>query len=154
MGFRLTLISAVILSGAFGGGLSYLNSGGSVGAVGDVTASARSMFRNTLRKFDSRYYTRGPDYGICVADYGRSALGKTNAEITLACECFDKSLRILGSTDRKSALAALQPRAPVPGGQAGDQLATLHTTAPARAVLRKCGINPTTAGILSMRGTM
>ncbi|GAB4352116.1 MAG: hypothetical protein Kow0026_09530 [Oricola sp.] len=154
MGFKTTLIGAVLLSGAFGGGLAYVNSSGGIDSVGDVTASARNVFRSTMRKFDNRYYTRGPDYGICVADYGRGAIGKTNAEITLACECFDKSLRALRGADQESARIALQPPSPPPGGQAGDQVATLRTTPAAKAVLDKCGIKPPRAGFLSMRGTM
>ena len=157
MGFKTTLIGAVLLSGALGGGLAYVKSSGGVSSVGDVTVSAKNMFRNTMRSFDKRYYTRGPDYGICVADYGRGALGKTNAEITLACECFDKSLRMMSGTDRDSARAALRPPAPaIDSARSGDQVAALHATAAAKAVLDKCGIKPSAAapGFLSMRGTM
>lgn len=154
VGFKTTLIGAVMLSGALGGGLAYINSSPSINSVGDVTTSAKNAFRNTMRKFDNRYYTRGPDYGICVADYGRGALGKTNAEITLACECFDKSLRTMRGADQESARAALRPQAPPAGGHSGDQVAALHTTSPAKAVLDRCGIKPSTTGFLSMRGTM
>jgi len=154
VGFKTTLIATVLLSGALGGGLAYFGSSGDIDSVGDVTSSAKNAFRNTLRKFDNRYYTRGPDYGLCVADYGRGALGKTNAEITLACECFDKSLRAMRGADRKSARAALRPAAPPAGAKDGDQIAELHTTAAAKAVLGKCDIKPSSAGFLSMRGTM
>jgi len=154
VGFKTTLIGAILLSGVFGGGLAYVNSSGNINSVGDVTTSAKSMFRSTMRSFDKRYYTRGPDYGICVADYGRGALGKTNAEITLACECFDKSLRMMGGTDQKSARAALRPQAVATGGNAGDQIAAQHATAAAKAVLDKCEIEPSTGNFLSMRGSM
>lgn len=154
VGFKTTLIGTVLLSAALGSGLAYFNSSGDINSVGDVTTSAKNVFRSTMRKFDNRYYTRGPDYGICVADYGRSALGKTNAEITLACECFDKSLRTMRGADQDSARAALRPQAPAGGGRAGDQVAALYTTPPAKAVLDKCGINPSVTDLLSMRGTM
>jgi hypothetical protein len=154
VGFKTTLIGAILLSGAFGGGLAYVNSSGNINSVGDVTTSAKNMFRSTMRSFDKRYYTRGPDFGICVADYGRGALGKTNAEITLACECFDKSLRMMSGADQDSARAALRPPSPAAGGDAGDQLAAVHATAAAKAVLDKCGIEPSAPGFLSMRGTL
>lgn len=157
MGFKATLFGAMLLSGAIGGGLAYFNASGDIHSVGDVAASAKNAFRNTLRKFDKRYYTRGPDYDICVANYGNGAAGRTNAEITLACECFDKNLRMIGGGDRDSARAALRPALPVTGSDAADApVDGRHTTAAARTVLNRCAIRPaaTGPGFPSMRGTI
>lgn len=158
MSFKVVVISVMLASGALGGGLAYFSASGTVPSVKVVTSDASDMFRSTMRKFDGRVYVRGPDYGICLADYGRHALGKTNAEITLSCECFDKNLRLLSGTDREAAIAALNPSdvssksAP---GAAGTQVADLHgTSVTATRVLRKCGIEPAPSGFLSMRGTM
>ena len=157
MSFKLTVIGAILLSGALGGGLAWFGPSRG-GAVGEVTSDAKDAVRSTLRKLDSRYYERGPDYGVCVADYGRHAIGKTNAEITFACECFDKNVRILSSADRKSAIDALRPADITAQASAGSAAPVSQTTAPALNLLRKCDITPAkstpTPDFLSMRGTM
>ncbi|MFZ2103001.1 MAG: hypothetical protein WAU86_20800 [Oricola sp.] len=155
VGFKATLIGAILVSGAIGGGLAYLRGTGQVGSVGDVAADAGRLFRTTMRKFDSKVYVRGPDYGACVADYGRNAPARTNSEITFACECFDKGMRMLGSADRQSALDALRPSLPGAKPAPGADIAGIQASVAAVKLLNRCDIKPVApAGFLSMRGTM
>jgi hypothetical protein len=157
VGFRFVLIFSILVSAGLGGAWAHFGSGSSVGSVGEVTAGASDLFRNTMRKFDARYYTRGPDYGTCMADYGRNVLGKTNAEVVLSCECFDKSMRLLGEADRASAIDALRPNPPAAAAETaepGAKVASVEKTIAAQRVLRKCDIDPSPDGFLVMRGTM
>lgn len=147
MGFRLTIIASIVASAVFGGGMAYLGPARSANTMESMASRASDAVRDKMRKMDSRYYERGPDYATCATGYSRIAPGKVNAEITFSCECFDKTAGILGGVDRASLMAALgQP-------PEDSQTPAPQLTGAARQVLRKCDIELSPGEMLTMRGT-
>lgn len=148
MQYSTALILSVLAAGAVGGAASFIDHGGDTQTVRAAFGGARSNFRETMRELDGAYYKRGDAYSACAASYGvRAANARTNGEITLSCECFDKSLRLLGGHDRETALMALGPDPDSPAS--GKRFAI---TATAGRVLRNCDIEPWTGGDIAQDG--
>lgn len=141
MQYSTVLMFSILTAGAIGGVASYLGGGGDSESVGAAIHEARSSVRDTMREMDSSYYKRGEAYDACAQAYGGRMAGKlANGEITLSCECFDRSSGLLGGLDRETALKALGPG---PGTQPGEMI---RITVAAKRVLNHCDIEPWAGG--------
>lgn len=154
MQYSTVLMMSIFVATAIGGATSFLGASRDDGAVGDVIQEARSSIRDTMRDLDGSYYRRSEAYDACAAAYGgRVADRKAPGDITLSCECFDKSIRLLGGLDRETALKGLGP-APgaVRNASAGP---AFSITAAAGQILRRCDIEPWDGGMTgSLRGAI
>ncbi|WP_425418631.1 hypothetical protein [Oricola indica] len=149
MRFSLVLFSTVLAAGALGGAASHLSATGQLGSVEVLVADAKSSLRDAMRKMDSSYYQRGKAYATCTEAYGSRMAGiRTNAEITLSCECFDKAIVNLRGHDRDTALMALGPGSDTTEASSGIGFTV---TAEAGRVLRRCEIKPW-RGSAALRG--
>ena len=141
MQYSTVLMFAIFTAGAVGGTASFVGSGGDTSSVGAAIGEARSAVRDKMREIDGGYYRRGEAYETCASAYGGRVAGqKANGDITLSCECFDKSIRLLGGHDRETALAALGPQ---PGTATASRI---RATAAAKRTLRHCDIEPWAGG--------
>lgn len=141
MQYSSVLIMSIFMAGAVGGATSFLDRGQDSGAVTAVIHEARGSIRYTMRELDSSYYRRGDAYAACASAYGHRMSGvRTKGDITLSCECFDKSIRLLRGLDRDTALLGLGPR--IDDGSLAQAAAPIAITAEAGFALRRCDIEP------------
>ena len=139
--YSTVLMFSILSAGAIGGVASYLGAGGDADPVGAVIHEARSSLRDKMREMDNSYYRRGEAYEACANAYGGRMAGKlANGEITLTCECFDRSTDLLRGLDRETALKALGP------GPDTDPGEKIRITVAANRVLNHCDIEPWTGG--------
>lgn len=144
MQYSTVLIFSILTAGLLGGTASYFGAGGDAESVGAAIHDAKATVRDTMRELDSSYYKRGEAYAACADAYGSRMAGKkANGEITLSCECFDKSMRMLGGLDRETALKGLGPGTDAGKAASGGRF---KITATAGRVLRRCDIEPWTGG--------
>lgn len=140
MQYSTVLMFSILTAGAVGGVASYMG-GGDTDSVGAAIHEARSSFRDTMREMDSSYYKRGAAYEACAQAYGGRMAGRlANGDITLSCECFDRSSGLLGGLDRETAIKALGP------GPDTDPGEKIRITVAARRVLNHCDIEPWAGG--------
>lgn|GEM_PF-1893141 len=141
MQYSTVLMFSILTAGAVGGAASYLGGGGDADSVGAAIHEARSSFRDTMREMDSSYYKRSEAYEACAQAYGGRMAGRlANGDITLSCECFDRSSSLLGGLDRETAMKALGPD---PDTNPGEKI---RITVAAKRVLNHCDIEPWTGG--------
>lgn len=141
MQYSTVLIFSILTAGAVGGVASYLAGNGDADSVGAAIHEARSSFRDKMREMDSSYYKRGEAYEACAQAYGGRMAGRlANGDITLSCECFDRSSGLLGGLDRETAMKALGPG---PATKPGEKI---RITVSARRVLNHCDIDPWLGG--------
>jgi len=139
--YSTVLMFSILTAGVVGGTASYFGAGGDPESVGAAIHEARSSFRDKMREMDNSYYRRGEAYEACAQAYGgRMAGSMANGDITLSCECFDKSSGLLGGLDRETALKALGPG---PDTKPGEKI---RITVAAKRVLNHCDIDPWTGG--------
>jgi len=139
--YSTVLMFSILTAGAVGGVASYLGGGGDSESVGAAIHEARSSLRDTMREMDSSYYKRGEAYEACAQAYGGRMAGRLAiGEITLSCECFDRSSGLLGGLDRETALKALGPG---PDTNPGEKI---RITVAAKRVLNHCDIEPWAGG--------
>ena len=139
--YSTVLMFSILSAGAIGGVASYLGAGGDADPVGAVIHEARSSLRDKMREMDNSYYRRGEAYEACANAYGGRMAGRlTNGDITLTCECFDRSTGMLGGLDRETALKALGP------GPDTNPEEKIRITVAAKRVLNHCDIEPWTGG--------
>ncbi|TCD14492.1 hypothetical protein [Oricola cellulosilytica] len=145
VGFKVILIAAMFVAGTLGGAWSYFSATGELPSAYGLYASADSTVRKTIRRFDSRYYTRGATYDACIAGYGQAASGLTNAERVWRCECVDKRIGSVGRSSQDAVMSVVKAR---PKAQAS-------LTVTASRLLDKCLIEPVDRPGISMeiRGT-
>jgi hypothetical protein len=141
--YSTVLMFSIVTAGMLGGVASYVGSGAKPESVGAAIHEAKATVRDTMRDLDGAYYRRGEAYEACATAYGGRMAGKlANGDITLSCECFDKSMQMLGGHDRETALKALGPGTGASQASAGK----FKITATAGRVLRHCDIKPWTGG--------
>lgn len=141
MQYSTVLMFSILTAGLVGGTASYFGATGDPESVGAAIHEARSSLRDKMREMDNSYYKRGEAYEACAQAYGgRMAGSLANGDITLSCECFDRSSGLLGGHDRETAMKALGPG---PGAKPGGKI---RLTLAAKRVLRHCDIEPWTGG--------
>lgn len=132
---------SILTAGSIGGVASYISGGTETDSVGAAIQGARSGFRKKMREMDSSYYRRGAAYEACAQAYGARMAGKiANGDITLSCECFDRTSGLLAGLDRETALKALGPGTATASGE------RIRVTIAAKRVLRHCDIDPWKGG--------
>lgn len=154
MGFKAVLLATVVVSGGLGGAWAHFAVTGQVVPARQITARATSAVRSTFRSLEnSDRYQRGEAYSICSKAFEDGVGSRSNAEITLGCECLDKRVGGLSWPDRSFLFMTMDQNGGVVDVLANGKLAD-GTTVPhsVRDVLRTCDLTLKPGEDLRRRG--